>query len=421
MKQVLKKVVVLSIIFAIVISYTLVLQNNVYAESKAEKDFKVKLSKDGNVTATYTKAKKQLFISGNGKIDIKLWALMARKFDKENYGRFYRDKETFEWVDKRGWIGKENFDIVFDKNTKVKLCNSVDDKKDLFGYGLFTYFDNQIYFNNAVDTLEVTNMHCMFFGAKRFNQPINFNTKNVTDMGWMFWGAESFNQPINFDTSNLIFMKCMLGWTDNFNQDINFNTSKVYNMDAMLFMRDSFRSSVKLDIRSIGNPIKNLNPRDEDIENILFIKLKKPEYKRSSIIPIKKLILMNNDGLNETVYQSLLKNTVANEYEFIKLGNFTFKVPADYIVKNLTSKKQEEVKKGTDYKFKKGNSYLLINKNSEKFEKRVIKKSKINPKENKINSKDFGKVIRNLYDPLVYNPFIKVVIFFIRYILLNLL
>ncbi len=537
MKKILKKIIVLSVVFTVLISYMPVFANSVFFITKTNfmKDFKVKLSNDGKVTATYTKAKKQLFISGNGKIDQKLWILMAKKFDENNFRKSYENEE-------KGWVSYENFDIVFDKKTKVKLCNTIDFKESsLFVTGLFYNFDKQIYFNNAVDTSEVTDMRYMFAYAKNFNQPVNFDTKNVRNMSSMFYFAKSFNQPVNFDTSKVEWMNAMFfvarnfnqpvkfntskvenmvhmfsgAWSFNqplnfdtknvtkmaymfsgansfnspinfdtrnvtemdgmfrgaisfnqplnfntskvtdmswmfsnainfnqplnfdtskvtdmswmfseafsfnqplnfntsnvkrmidmfrgaisFNQPLNFNTSKVtkmdgmfrgainfnrpinfnslnvYNIDGMFCNIDFFKSNIKLDISNLDSP-KN----DEDrgfrcgFKNILFGKLNV-----NINIPIKKLTLMNNDRLNKKVYQLLLKNSVANEYEFINLGNFTFKLPADYIVKNLTTKKQKEVKKGVSYKFEKGNNYLLINKNPTDFKNIKIKKEPV--------------------------------------------
>ncbi len=492
MKKIFKKIIVLSMAFSLLISYILLFENSAFATTKKAnvvKDFKVNLSNDGKVTATYTKAKNQLFISGNGKIDQKLWVKMVRKFNKNNYGKYIKDKKG-EPIFQNGWCGKEDFDIVFDKKTKVKLCNSIKfDKKRKDG--LFEEFDNRIYFNNAVDTSEVTdmasmfsdtkrfnqplnfdtknvrnmesmfcgtkkfnqflkfdtqnvstmegmfmfaerfnqpldfdtknvkNMESMFFSAKSFNSPINFDTINVTDMSNMFCFAERFNQPLNFNTKNVKNMESMFCFAKDFNQPLNFNTKNVRNMESMFYFAENFNqpikfnfknvenmesmfedaysfnqllnfntlkaynidnmfgghsffnSSIKLDISGLDTPMKNRNIKNKKNKDnkkqsyILFVK----KGCKNIDVPIIKLTLMNNDRLNEKVYQSLLKYTVANKYEFIKLGNFTFKLPTDYTVKNLTTKKQEEVKKGVIYKFKKGNNYLLINKNPKKLKK----------------------------------------------------
>ena len=43
----------------------------------------------------------------------------------------------------------------------------------------------------------------MFEEAKRFNQPVNFDTSRVTIMGEMFRMAKAFNQPLSFDVSSV--------------------------------------------------------------------------------------------------------------------------------------------------------------------------------------------------------------------------
>ena len=52
-------------------------------------------------------------------------------------------------------------------------------------------------------------MKSMFYQAKSFNQPINFNTSKVVDMEGMFFYASSFDQAVNFDTSSVTNMDYM--------------------------------------------------------------------------------------------------------------------------------------------------------------------------------------------------------------------
>ena len=49
-------------------------------------------------------------------------------------------------------------------------------------------------------------MSYMFSGAKNFNQPLDFDTRNVTSMWGMFRKASSFNQSLDFDTRNVTDM-----------------------------------------------------------------------------------------------------------------------------------------------------------------------------------------------------------------------
>ena len=68
---------------------------------------------------------------------------------------------------------------------------------------------------------------CMFKGAKKFNQPLSFNTSSVTNMDAMFWRAKKFNQPLNWNTSSVTNMTLMFCGAKAFNQSLNFDTSSV--------------------------------------------------------------------------------------------------------------------------------------------------------------------------------------------------
>jgi hypothetical protein len=94
-------------------------------------------------------------------------------------------------------------------------------------------FANNAYFNQKIgasgiywNTLNVTNMSCMFYNAINFNnnnQPILFNTNNVTDMSSMFYNAYIFNQNISGNTTLLINSTTSYYW----------DTSNITNMSSM--------------------------------------------------------------------------------------------------------------------------------------------------------------------------------------------
>ncbi len=146
----------------------------------------MELSDDGNVVANYDDENSRLVISGRGQIDRQKWIRMSRQIGSDNFNFTYT-----------GWEGEEPFDIYFenDETGKIKLPNN--------SQNLFKSFDQQVYFGDAVDTSDVSNMKAMFWKAANFNQPVNFNTANVNDMSYMFNNATAFKQPISFDVSSL--------------------------------------------------------------------------------------------------------------------------------------------------------------------------------------------------------------------------
>ena len=68
------------------------------------------------------------------------------------------------------------------------------------------------------DTSNVTDMRCMFYGARNFNQDIgNWDTSNVTDMTYMFACAVKFDQDIGrWDTSKVTNMYYMFSGATSF-------------------------------------------------------------------------------------------------------------------------------------------------------------------------------------------------------------
>ncbi len=156
----------------------------VYLQTTGLEDFE--LSEDGEVKATYEARNNRLLISGHGQIARQKWIDMAQQIDSENFTSSYT-----------GWEGDEPFAIYFESDAmgKIKLPNNC--------YALFLFFDNRIYFSDAVDTSEVTDMRLMFLSAVAFNQPINFDTSSVEKMSYMLNNAVAFKQPINFDISSL--------------------------------------------------------------------------------------------------------------------------------------------------------------------------------------------------------------------------
>nr|WP_277735215.1 BspA family leucine-rich repeat surface protein [Mycoplasmopsis bovis] len=64
----------------------------------------------------------------------------------------------------------------------------------------------------------VTNMHTMFFEAKKFNQDISkWNTENVTNMIALFSGAENFDKPLNSWNVSKVTMTCIKCFLEHIN------------------------------------------------------------------------------------------------------------------------------------------------------------------------------------------------------------
>ena len=103
--------------------------------------------------------------------------------------------------------------------------SAITDMSDLFHY--FGYGDSNKRKNfdgiELWNVSNVTDMSCMFWGCKNFNQPLNsWNVSNVTDMHLMFCNCKNFNQPLNsWNVSNVTNMRGMFWSCKKFNQPLN--------------------------------------------------------------------------------------------------------------------------------------------------------------------------------------------------------
>jgi hypothetical protein len=61
----------------------------------------------------------------------------------------------------------------------------------------------------------------MFWTARKFNQPLPFDTSSATSFSLMFFRANAFNQPLAWDTSSVTDMSNMFWQATNFNQDLS--------------------------------------------------------------------------------------------------------------------------------------------------------------------------------------------------------
>lgn len=98
------------------------------------------------------------------------------------------------------------------------------------------------------DTTNVTSLYAAFYGAKKFNQPLNeWNVSNVSNMHAVFYHAEEFNQNLdNWKTGNATNMSSMFGYAYSFNEDIrNWDTSNVKYMSSMFVHTKKFNRNLK--------------------------------------------------------------------------------------------------------------------------------------------------------------------------------
>ncbi len=345
--------------------------------------FKLNADSDLNsyVTAQLSADESTLNITGHGQIDKAKWEAMARLVDTQNYSEH------------QAWGGNENFDIVFNSDSRTNQIKLPIDSKNLF-----RDFDRQIYFGtNGVDTSDVTNMLGMFYRAKAFNQPLEFVTNNVTDMAFMFYGAEYFNQPLNFNTSNVTNMRYMFAHAKQFNQPLNFNTSKVVDMQWMFMKAENFNQRITFDTKNVTDMTRmfygassfingaNLS-RQNSAEEILTLNISNlhdnPSTTASteglseafcfSKIAKLKLKVKDENGINfrprPTVIRlsinanaafSNAKNLKYLEFEGLSANTMQNSFSADFNVVNFSKNTIEKKHKGDKVNFLANDHYLL--------------------------------------------------------------
>lgn len=110
---------------------------------------------------------------------------------------------------------------------------------------------------DAPDLSAVSSMESMFWGADKFNSPIDhWDVSNVTNMSWMFYKAINFDQSLeNWDVSNVTAMNMMFNKAVRFNSPVAaWNVSNVTNMSSMF--SDSYTFDQELnewDVSSVTN------------------------------------------------------------------------------------------------------------------------------------------------------------------------
>lgn len=111
------------------------------------------------------------------------------------------------------------------------------------------FYDARL-FNDDIsnwDVSTVTNMSRMFADAYKFNQDLSsWNVSNVTDMSEMFYNADSFNKNLNsWDVSKVTNMKGMFRDANVFNGEIgSWNVGNVTDMSYMFDHASSFNRNI---------------------------------------------------------------------------------------------------------------------------------------------------------------------------------
>jgi len=135
-----------------------------------------------------------------------------------------------------------------------KCSNMVINAKDVPDLSLVTNMSCMFYeakaFNQDIgawDVSNVTNMTGMFFNAFSFNQDIgSWNVGKVTNMSKMFFNAYSFNQDIgSWDVASVKTMSMMFYGAKAFNQDIGrWNVGAVTDMAYMFYEANGFQQDI---------------------------------------------------------------------------------------------------------------------------------------------------------------------------------
>ncbi len=284
------------------------------------------INEDDDIYATFSyenfqfiwdESKNLMTVKGHGQIPILKWYAMLHS---KNYDFASRQIKNFEFIS--------------DNGEKIEFTNEIK----------FPSLQGQINFNGVVDVSKVTDMRGMFAYNKYFNSSIeDWDTSNVTNMRGMFAGCEEFNQPINnWDTSNVTNMKSMFSMCEDFNQPLdNWDTSNVTNMSNMFAGTKAFNQNISSWNTSSLDNAREMFYKADSIKNISFIN--------------------RNDDLPIVASSSFIKSTKPNVVKFKQFNAFDWEATDNYLIQNITDNTQEEIKKGTSYRFESYKEYHIYN------------------------------------------------------------
>lgn len=167
----------------------------------------------------------------------------------------------------------------------------------------------------------------MFWGAEKFNQPLNhWNMSSVTKCYKMFMNAKAFNQPLDeWDLSNAVDLSKMFNKAEKFNQDLSAwgnKLSKAQNMERMFADTKSltinFLGAWETQGRNTDNITKGSKLESGDkseIKVIVASATRKSVFDECKISQIQKNKDINLKENKEFVGKWIPQNILENDYK----------------------------------------------------------------------------------------------------------
>ena len=190
---------------------------------------------------------------------------------------------------------------------------------------MFAFFTHliSINFNNNFNTIDVTNMYCMFRNCSsliKLNLS-NFNTSEVRYMTGMFTGCSNIEQlkMDNFNTSNVIEMSDMFALLENIKEiDLsNFNTSK---LTTMWHMFNGCLSLTNLDLSNFNTTnVTNMEamfyycPKLQTTINILNANTTYTDIFTNSLTDTNAKVTIGYTSANKSIVEAMKETAGSNQ------------------------------------------------------------------------------------------------------------
>jgi surface protein len=217
---------------------------------------------------------------------------------------------------------------------------------------------------NDWDVSDVTDMSNLFSGKETFNQPLDkWNVSGVTNMEAMFSQCDLFNQPLDsWDVSRVTNMKAMFFWCKNFNQPLNSWTESILNnatnttmmfQDCVSMLAENkpvlrvpvpvnayqvHQAFAKIDTAKLNSFLKEKStgiqlPIVRSYSSYIKTTMLQligdcdvsEEQKTTFRANLNEIMTQRIDGLNFENQSSVIKETIINTLEYVKLQSPEFK------------------------------------------------------------------------------------------------